>query len=294
MPSQLTEHSPKLLPDTFPNPSNVMHAAAASAELWIKNLPPVLTWRKRRYDRKFSNGAVAQFRGIFDSFEEALASAPTTKALGFDVAQFEGYFDDRRGKLFLYDYPILFWLNHIVKPNSRVFDMGGNTAVHYVAYRHYLHTWTQLYWEVCEVPVIVDAGEIFAEQEGFSERLSFTSNPGDASGADVLLSAGTIQYLDKPGLTELLDSLEVLPRHLLLNKLPLYDGEPYITLQNGGVIFIAQRVFNRSQLLSELAERGYHVVDEWRDDSISCHVPFHPECAVSSYTGLYLSREPGV
>ncbi len=103
-------------------------------------------------------------------------------------------------------------------------------------------------------------------------------------------NSATLQYIDSPGLSELVDSLTVPPRHLLINKLPLYDGEPYITLQNGGVHFIAQRAFNRSQFLGALAKRGYRVIDEWQLESISCFVPFHPERAVPRYTGLYLAR----
>lgn len=255
-----------------------------------KMLPPVLAWRKARYERQFSN-ATNSFRGIFTSFEQALASAPNTKARGFDVAEFEGYFDNRRDMLFLYDYPILFWLNRVITGCARVFDIGGNTGVHYVGYRRYIPAWEQVSWEVCEVPVVVEAGKRFAEREGYSERLSFTDNLHDAESADVLLSLGTLQYIEKPSLPHLLSSLEVAPKHLLIGKLPLYDGAPYVTLQNGGVHFVAQQVFNRAEFLGALNELGYHIVDEWRDYSRSCHVPFYPERSVSEFTGLYLSRE---
>ncbi len=255
----------------------------------IKRLPPVISWRKRRYERKFVN-ATNCFRGVFDSFESALASAPDAKVKGFNTVEFEGCFDDRRDKLFLYDYPILFWLDRILNQKSRVFDIGGNTGVHYIGYRSYLRTWEHLLWEVCEVPVIVEAGRKFAKREGY-DHLSFTDNMQDANGAQVLLTAGTIQYIDEPGLSDLLGSLENPPPHLLIGKLPLYDGESYVTLQNGGVNFIAQRVFNRADFLGALKKLDYRVIDEWHDFSRSCYVPFHPECDVPVFTGLYLSRE---
>ena len=268
-----------------------MNKSTAFSFQWVKHFPPILAWRKRRYERKFMNDEISGFRGVFDSFETALASAPDNKVKGFNVEEFEGYFHSRRTKLFLYDYPFLFWLDRILKQKSRVFDVGGNTGVHFVAYHSYLQVWEELYWEVCEVPVVVDEGRKFAEREGCADRLSFTSDLYDANGAEVLISAGTLQYIDEPSLSELLGSLEVAPKHLLLNKLPLYDGEPYITLQNGDVHFIAQRVFNRTDFLRELAELGYQVVDEWRDNSRSCFVPFYPERNVPSFTGLYLSRD---
>ena len=92
----------------------------------IKQLPPVLALRKRRYERAFASTAVNQFRGVYHSFEQALASAPETKVTGFDVQEFEGYFDKRRNQLFLYDYPFLYWLSRILGSDSSVFDVGGN------------------------------------------------------------------------------------------------------------------------------------------------------------------------
>jgi putative methyltransferase (TIGR04325 family) len=257
----------------------------------IKELPPVLALRKRRYKRSFATNAVNRFRGVYQSFEQALAAAPETKAKGFDVQEFNGYFDNRRGKIFLYDYPFLYWLYRILRHDSFVFDIGGNTGVHFISYRHRLPYWEKLRWEVCEVPVIVEAGKRFAENENLSDRLTFTSEFKDAEGKDILLTAGTIQYIDK-SLTDILSALDNPPQHILINKLPLYDGKPYVTLQNGGVNFIAQKVFNRDQFLGEFRELGYQLVDEWIDNSRSCRVPFHPELDVPTFRGIYMSKHP--
>ena len=255
----------------------------------IKELPPVLQWRKVRYEKKFMNTPNI-FRGVFDSFEAALASAPETKKTGFDVPEFEGYFDNRREQLFLYDYPMLFWLDKILDENFRIFDVGGNTGVHFIGYGPYLKMWERIKWEVCEVPVIVEAGRKFSERERFEDRLSFTDDPSDADGADVLLSLGTIQYIDKPTFLEVLSSLKSPPKHLLIGKLPLYEGDPYVTLQNGGAHFVAQRVFNRKSFIQTLKDLGYELKDEWHDYSRSCYVPFHPELSVPMFTGLYFCR----
>jgi len=257
----------------------------------IKQLPPVIALRERRYERAFATTAVNSFRGVYQSFEQALATAPETKSKGFDIKEFEGYFDNRRDKLFLYDYPFLYWLCNVLRPDSYIFDVGGNTGVHFIAYRKRLPYWEQLRWEVCEVPVIVEAGRRFAEQEGYSDRLTFTSDFTDAEGKDILISAGTLQYIDIR-LADMLGALDNPPQHILVNKLPLYDGDEYVTLQNGGVHFIAQQVYNCAKFLGELEALGYQLVDQWVDSSRSCHVPFHPERDVVNFTGVYLSKSP--
>jgi putative methyltransferase (TIGR04325 family) len=257
----------------------------------IKRLPPVLALRKRRYERSFSTTAIYGFRGIYQTFELALASAPKTKPKGYDVQEFEGHFDNRRGKLFLYDYPFLYWLCRILRRDSCVFDIGGNTGVHFTSYRGFLPHWEQLRWEVCEVPVIVKEGERFAEREGYSDRLTFTSELNAADGKNIMLSSGTLQYIDK-SLADILSVLDNPPQHILINKLPLYDGEDYVTLQNCAVTYAAQRVFNRTKFLGQVRELGYQLVDYWNDDSRSCRVPFYPERDLPYFSGIYLSKHP--
>jgi putative methyltransferase (TIGR04325 family) len=85
-----------------------------------------------------------------------------------------------------------------------------------------------------------------------------------------------------------LGALRSRPRHLLLNKLPLYDGEPFVTLQNGGPVWAPQHVFNRRQFLGALEELGYELVAAWDVPGFSCAVPFRAGHAVSRYSGLYL------
>lgn len=255
----------------------------------LNSFAPIAVLRRWRYERSFASRATNQFRGVFKTFEEAMASAPPTKATGFNVPEFEGYFDERHQRLFLYDYPILFWLNRILHSGARVFDLGGNTGVHYTAYSGRLSHWAQIYWEVCEVPLVAEAGRRYAAAQGLGERLTFTSDWKNADGSDCLLSAGTLQYIDVR-LADMLRDMQRPPANLLLNKVPLYDGEEYVTLQNGGVHFIAQQVYNRERFVGELESLGYQLVDHWFDNSRSCRVPFHPERDVGRFSGLFLSR----
>ena len=43
----------------------------------------------------------------------------------------------------------------------------------------------------------------------------------------------------------------------------------------------------RGPFVDGLVALGYELVDSWRDGRV-LDVPFHPECRVSSYSGLYL------
>lgn len=81
------------------------------------------------------------------------------------------------------------------------------------------------------------------------------------------------------------------PQHLLINRLPLYDGEQFVTLQNGGQVFYPQYVFNQSDFINSLIDLGYELVDRWEDHELTCIIPFHPDQSVHFYHGLYFRRQ---
>ena len=70
-----------------------------------------------------------------------------------------------------------------------------------------------------------------------------------------------------------------------------YDGETFVTLQNGGQVFYPQYVFNSEQFLAPLIALGYEVKDRWVDRIDGCLVPFQPGRGVPDYSGLFLSRK---
>jgi putative methyltransferase (TIGR04325 family) len=251
----------------------------------IKRIAPIQAVRAHKYERCFRRG-YGLFRGIFSDFEDARRSAPQDRRLGMDWPEYARHHTDRVEHIEAYDYPCLFWLRRILDTNTRVLDYGGNVGVHYHAYARYLEYPAGLEWLVCELPTMVTLGEHIARQRN-ATNLSFTTNFRQAEGSDVLIASGVLQYIQEP-LAERLASLRARPRHLLLNKLPLYDGEPFVTLQNGGPVFAPQHVFKRGEFLSGLRTLGYELIDSWDVPGLSCHVPFHPERAVPMYSGLYL------
>jgi putative methyltransferase (TIGR04325 family) len=257
----------------------------------IKRIPAFRAWRERRYEDLFvSDEAYGYFRGVFDTFEQAVRSSPPSKAVGFDLPQYARMFDERHAQVFTYDYPVLFWLKSILAPESRIFDLGGHVGVQFYSYQKYLTFPVGLRWRVCDVPAVVEQGRVLSERRGESERLAFTTSFSEAEGFDVFIAAGSLQFVESPSLAQSIERLSNPPKHLLLNKLPLRDGPGFVTLQNAGTSFVPQHVFERRSFIEDLTRLGYEVIDQWEDLVHSCHVPFHPDRAVPRYSGLYLRR----
>ncbi len=257
----------------------------------LKALPPVRAWQERAYERMFASDALyGSFRGVFRTFDEARASAPKSRGVGFDHPAFGNEFRERLSRVYPYDYPVLFWLRSLLEPGVRVFDYGGHIGVHFYAYRGYLDYPAGLRWCLCDVPAVVEAARSLAHERGEGDQLTFTTDVRDAEGFHVLIAAGSLQYVEKPSLAVALTSLARPPQHLILNKLPLYDGDAFVTLQNAGPSFVPQHVFNREAFVEGLRSAGYEVVDAWEDRVHSCRIPFDARREVPQYSGLYLRR----
>ncbi len=226
---------------------------------------------------------------MFETFAQANQSAPKSKPLGFNIPEYANEFSERRNEIYSFDYPILFWLAKLLKENSKVFDYGGHLGTHYYAYARYLSYPIGMRWTVCDLPVITRMGEELSLKEN-AASISFTNDFASADGSDVLIAAGSLQYIEKPSLSVMLRRLVQQPAHILLNKLPLYDGPQFVTLQNGGPSFHPQYVFNRKEFVSSLEAIGYNLKDHWSVPTHAGYIPFHPENSFPCHSGLYLTR----
>lgn len=248
--------------------------------------PATRGWREQRYARWFSKPeAYPSFRGTYQSMQQAALAAPATLALGCESASYADHHVDRVNKVYLHDYPVMLWLSRLLPSANHIFDLGGNVGIHYLSYRKYVAYPPGIRWTVCDVPNVIAVGQRLAAELD-APGLEFGTAFELASGADVLLSSGTIQYLDWD-LSERLAGLPAKPRHLFLNKLPLYDGKEYVTLQNARVAFLPYRAFNRTQFIGSLSQAGYELVDTWDVPGFTCGDPFRPEVHIPSFTGLY-------
>lgn len=256
-----------------------------SRSILIEN-PLSISIRKLGYEQLFSKATGANlFRGVFSSFSEAVASAPSTKPIGYDHPEPAGMYVDRTHRVYSSDYPVLFWIRSILKPGLKIFDLGGHIGVSYYAYQKYLEYPDGLQWLVCDVPEVTQAGEKFAKNRQES-RLKFTNDYAAVDSHELLLASGSLQYIEE-SLAELLEPITNKPGHIIVNLLPAYEGEPFVTLQNIGTVFCPYRIVNTVELLGSMQKLGYECVDIWRNEEKECLIPFHPDRSLDVYHGFY-------
>lgn len=229
----------------------------------------------------------SQFRGVYENFRQAEAAVPRGKRIGYNhealarqyQAQLNRHLDNS-------DYPILYHLDHILTDACTILDFGGNVGVHYLRYRKYLGL-EKVVWIVCDVPEITKIGrETCAGRSNvkFIDDIDELKEPK----IDIFLACDALQYVEwQDSLLQRLVDKGVRPRHVLLDQLPLYGGQRFVTLQNGGLVYYPQYVFNREEYIGAVANLGYELVDAWDCSNASCVIPFYPDKSFHPYSGLY-------
>lgn len=241
------------------------------------------------YKRTFAARPPNRFRGVYATFAEAEATIPKGQRVGYDHAELAGLYRHRMEKANQSDYAVLFWMRTILNERSFVFDFGGHVGVSYHGWRQYLNYPRGLRWLVYDMPAIVKVGaELAAERP--SEGLEFTSDVAAGRGCTVFMAAGSLQY-GEASLTEVLGQVGSLPQHLILNKMPVYDGESFVTVQSTGRAYHAYRIYNRAALLTEVAALGYRLVDDWVNREQHCEIPFTRGRDIDAYSGFYFVRD---
>jgi putative methyltransferase (TIGR04325 family) len=238
--------------------------------------------------RYFNSQAKApRYRGVFRTFAEAERAIPKGRPEGFNLEAVPDFFI---GKQFLFnqqDYPVLLWLTPAMEPGGKVFDLGGGFGQCYYKYREYVPYPEGLQWLVCDVESFLSPAREFAAKRN-EKNLSFTTDRSAADGCSIYLTNGALQYIE-PDLPEILAGLSSKPRHVLVNRVPMYEGERYYTVQSSSHSFVAHKVINTSQLVHDMEDLGYTMVDQWSLPR-TMHVYFHPECFVPTFRGFYFQR----
>ncbi|GER12774.1 methyltransferase, TIGR04325 family [Variovorax boronicumulans] len=253
--------------------------------------PALLRWRRQQF---LSEAGFGSYFGVFDSFAQARDWLPASPE--FDHAALAAeYVDVRTKRVFPYDYPVMWWLDRAFRDGAnRVLDIGGSVGVHFYAYRRYVEMPRDLSWRVVEVPAIASIGRDMVGRPGAeADGLSFTGDLEHVMGGgdDIWIAAGSLQYFENARPGELLRHCAVRPRYLLLNKLPLHDGQDYVTAQNiGAGCFSPVHVYNRKQYVEEIEARGYVLRDQWPVLERSLYLPGFPERCVPQFSGLYFVR----
>lgn len=194
------------------------------------------------------------FRGVYNSFADALAHAPAGKIAGYDHEEITTFYEPTLNQLNKADYPVLFWLAQLFPKAQAVFDLGGNLGTAYYAYCQYLTFPSQLRWTVCEVPTTVRAGRAMARRSG-KIQLAFTEHRDAAPEADIFFTAGALQYIEEP-LAEILTGRANLPPHVIVQRVPLTREESFITLQNNGTWVVPYKVENEDAFIESVVALG--------------------------------------
>jgi len=260
--------------------------------------PMVQAIRRQVHLADFAAGRQTDtFSGCYATFDEARAAAPPDR-LGYDHEAMTSLAptdpDDFPRAMDPNDYAVMFWLRDILPDARRVFDLGGYVGSAYYAYRNYLAYPAGLEWTVCDVPAVVRAGQALADRAG-AAGLRFTVDRDAADGADILLAAGCLQYLEEGSLHRLIASLRTRPRHVLVQRAALHPARSFVTLQvmtpPGGRFFCPYTVAARPRFIDDMRALGYDLADSWSKPR-SLVVPLHPECTVPAYSGLYFRLAP--
>jgi putative methyltransferase (TIGR04325 family) len=244
------------------------HAAAELRAYWTKFL---------------SNEKENLFFGDFDSFEAARAAVPSGMHVGYEGAP--GAPMMYSPQICTWDYPAIFWLADAFGHGmTSVFDLGGHVGIKYYAFRRLIQYPEALRWMVSDVRSVTAAGEDLARQRQSGHQLRFCHGFDLASGVDILLLSGSLQYLPMR-LSEILQALPLKPRRLILNITAVHASRTVYTLNSIGCAICPYRIQFADELLSELRQHGYRRRDVWRNDGKSITIPFVEGGEAAHYLG---------
>lgn len=258
----------------------------------VKALLMLFPWGIDIYRRYFEyRRYLPSFRNVYSNIEAALASIGepekanyeyfnSTRDLDDELAKFDKVFDDA-------DYPVLFWLSQLMNSTSDLVELGGNTGWAYYSYQKYMTFPESLGWTVIETPSAVANGRQIAKTHG-NTQLTFAEAIDPGSQADIFITSGALQYIDKP-VAEILSGIRALPKHVIVNRTPMYDGPEYWTIQNLGPNELPYKILNRHELIESMRDIGYEIRDSWRKHR-QIDIPFYPEHQVDYFHGIYFRK----
>lgn len=241
------------------------------------------TYQRRALTRRDRSHILS---GTYSTYAQAWAAIPPGRAAGWDNEAAATIWSDCVDPVRPGSYPLFFWLLRLLRSGASLADYGGSVGLTYYGYRRYASLPERARWTVVELPRTVAQGQRIAERKG-APNLFFTSDIAAANACDILLAAGSLQYMEHsvPGLLELLSAQ---PRWLLFNKLPLGREAEFWTLDNFGPAVAPYRIFNEQAFMSYFERRGYVVRDRWQVAELKCDIAFHPAAHLSHCTGLCL------
>jgi len=257
----------------------------------IRSFPGILQWRKIKYNKKFStNCSYNLFKGVYSSFNEAIPHIPKTKPEGYDHNSAAKMYTNLMDNIRLVDYPVIFWLNKIIKEKSVVFDFGGHVGIRFYCYSKYINYPNKLKWIVYDLPSVLEEGKKLAK-EMVENKISFTNEIDVAGGSDIFLASGSLQYFEIP-LYKILSNLKTSPKHILINGTPLHEDHEFVTINNMTTAYCLYKIQKKNDFINGMIENGWELKDIWinNDKDKKCHIPFYKDYNGSVYYGMYFVK----
>jgi putative methyltransferase (TIGR04325 family) len=224
------------------------------------------------------------FRGTFGNLLEAQASAQPYIQQGhlhpFNNRQHRRYSEGLRES----DYPVLFHLAPISSRLRSVFDLGGSIGNLFYPYATALDLSPDLVWTINDLPEKRAAALSFAKERG-ERRIRFTTNMADASGVDLFIATGSLQYFED-SLAQIIGRLERRPKIVVINRTPLSAQGDIVTTQVGSGYVLACKLHDVQRLVAGMTEIGYTLVARWPVHERQMLVALYPELN-DTYHGLY-------
>lgn len=239
---------------------------------------PAVRWaRGRAYEREFLTGRGGRFFGAFSSLDDAQRWDPSTSNAAYDDASLVDMNLDGFLEIQLFDWPVIFFLREAIGSNGlrSLTDFGGHIGVKYYAYAPHVSLPPDFRWQVVELDAMVRAGEE-TRNGRTAPHLSFHRELGEARSA-LLLCSGSLQYVELAP-NEIVERAGE-PETLVLNKVPLTDGDDFWTLENFSGRRIPYRVFDAEAFRLSLRDRGYELEASWRIRERDFAVPFRDRAA---------------
>ena len=267
--------------------TKLRHLANESAELPILRLLGEPLYRRLFERRSFGDNA---YYGIYSSHANAMAAAARiarpSRYEEFDRAAFAGGGMYGRQGIRVSDYPLVYWLKRFFDGGCRrLFDLGGHDGVTYYSFARLLDYPADLSWTVHDVPNAMAAGAEWAREHDSQQHLSFAASQFEASGCELLISSGTLQYLEYT-LPELLAALSMRPSSVLVNLVPMHPQKSFFTLQNMGRAVMPYRVQALPAFVDAMQSLGYVKQDQWHSRERHLRIPFEPDYRIDGYEGF--------
>ena len=254
-----------------------------SAKLMLQ-MPGALS--ARLWDRA---GRSPRFAGAYPSRAAALASLPPEKQAGYDDKKIADVSFAQMCVRQSWDYPLLYWMQHLLAKTPTVIDAGGHLGTKYIAFSEVIDL-RATNWVVYDLPGIIEAARQRQSAGALPAEISFIDDMSELPESDLLIASGLLQYLDVP-FSDFVGRLAHKPKYILLNKVAVRDGPAIFTIERIGAGRVPYHVRARLSWQEEIAELGYRIHDSWTIPSLGHVIATHPWRGRSESCGYLLVKD---